>query len=97
MNGNLQSAFITMRQPTNNLEKLQTNENGCILNQWHANSVAIPCENFLVELGQQEFSAGKCDVLSESRMQMPKCDAHDLSAVKLRTRFEESSLPLQTE
>jgi hypothetical protein len=31
-------------------------------------------------------------------MQMPKCDAHDLSAVvKLRTRFEESSLPLQTE
>jgi hypothetical protein len=32
-----------------------------------------------------------------SWMQIPKCDADDLSAVKLRTRFEESSLPLQTE
>jgi hypothetical protein len=50
---------ITMRQLTNNLEKLQTNENGRVSIQQHANSVVIPCENFLVELGQQEFSAGK--------------------------------------
>jgi hypothetical protein len=44
-----------MRQLTNNVEKLQTNENGRVSIEQHAKSVVIPCENFLVELGQQEY------------------------------------------